>query len=270
MGIVVPIGEVKFRVGNNRLLRGTITLENERLFIQSPYNEKLLAEIKSMDGSRWHGYEDPPRKQWSVKNNARNHFQLFYLTGGNPYAHFDKPLVPFVSDRPLYESQSIATSFMETRRHCIYAGEMGIGKTLAAIAVMERSKIFDGDMLWVGPRSALDSVRYEFIKWKSKVYPKFVTYEELKKMVETWTPGRPAPRLLIFDEASRIKNYTAQRSQAARVITDAMRAEYGYDSYIVLMTGTPAPKDPADWFNLAEVACPGFIKEGNVKNSNVA
>jgi SNF2 family DNA or RNA helicase len=30
------------------------------------------------------------------------------------------------------------------------------------------------------------------------------------------------------------------------------------------MSGTPAPKSPADWWNICEIACPGFLREGDL------
>ena len=43
-----------------------------------------------------------------------------------------------------------------------------------------------------------------------------------------------------------------------------MMKEHGDDCYIVELSGTPAPKSPTDWWHQCEIACPGYIKEGNV------
>lgn len=136
------------------------------------------------------------------------------------------------------------------------------GKTLSAIEVLENSGV--DDFIWVGPQSALYSVQSDFNKWEAKVRPKFYTYESLKKLVESWPSGKPAPKFLVVDECSKCKNPTAQRTQAVMHLADSMRAEYGNNAYIILMSGSPAPKSPADWFALTEIACPGFIKEGNI------
>ncbi len=290
----IPMGRVTFHLPSNRRLGGTIEEQDEQLHLYSGYNEWLKDEFKSMDGARWLGGKDQlrPVKAWGVKNNERNRFRLAYLVGLNPYAHYDKPLELFKPRRarkdgtPIpYGHQLEMSAFELTRRQCIIAGEMGVGKTLAATEVLEQSGI--PDWLWIGPRSALDSVKYEFNKWRfcqicgklgmhhrnenhpiiddRAVIPVFRTYEEVKKIVEGWTPGCPAPHAIVFDEASRLKNPTAQRTQAARALTDAMRNEYGLDAFIILMTGTPAPKDPSDWWSLCEIARPGFLREGNLQ-----
>jgi SNF2 family DNA or RNA helicase len=68
---------------------------------------------------------------------------------------------------------------------------------------------------------------------------------------------------VIFDESTTLKNYTSQRSKAARMLADMIRSQYGYDGYAILMSGTPSPKTPCDWFSQCEVAFPGFLKEGS-------
>lgn len=268
------LGDVKLRIPKeNKVMRGNITREKikseDRLLIRFGYNEKLKDEIKAMDGAKWHAYdEDNPRKIWSVKDNQRNQFQLAYLTGLNPYQQYDIPLIEFQPNREKnYIHQRMMTAHWLTRHWAIIAGEMGTGKTLAAIEGLEYlARIMAiGTPYWVGPKSALSAVRYEFRKWNSLVYPRFMTYEELKRIVENWSDTDVPPLILICDECSRIKNYTAQRSQAARIIADAMRQVHGDRSYGLLMSGTPAPKDPADWYNICEVACPGYLKEGNVE-----
>lgn len=273
---------------------GSILREDDKLIIYSSFHIPLKDEIKSMDGSRWLGNPMEPngRKAWQVKDSIRNRFRLTYLLGGNPYAPYDMPIVQIEPRRRkpngspyLYNHQIIIASHIYTRHQCIVAGEMGVGKTCAAIEAMEASGI--REWLWVGPRSALDSVKYEFynmqvceicgklgkyhrhenhrIQDSKMILPKFYTYEAIKTLVETWPSGVPAPRGIIMDECSRVKTPTAQRTQAAQALADAMRKDHGRDAFIVLMSGSPAPKDPTDWYSLAEIACPGFLREGNIK-----
>jgi len=142
------------------------------------------------------------------------------------------------------------------------------GKTLSAIEAMEWAKeqwqLRQEDFIWVGPRSALIAVQLEFYKWKSRVWPTFYTYEALIRVIENW-PNKKAPRCVVFDEASKIKTSAAQRSKAAKYLADNIRNEWNLDSLIILMTGTPAPKSPVDWWHLCETSCPGFLREGNTE-----
>lgn len=251
--------QTKFQIGRYKY-PVTLIFEDDRIFVQFPYNKKIIAEIKSMEGAKWHGFDKPPRKIWSIKDSARNRFQLAYLEGKNPYTHFDVEIIKHDYKRPLFKHQKEFTDFILTRHYCLLAGEMGIGKTLAVIEVMERS----GNEYWwyIAPKSALRAVERELRIWKSKIQPEFLTYEALTKRMKEWGDGDSAPRGVIFDESSRIKNPNAQRSQAAKMLADGVREDWGDDGYVILMSGAPAPKNPVDWWHQCEVACPGFIKEG--------
>ena len=488
--------------------------DEERITVRFGYNKLLIAEIRNMEDRRYHGIgkhaTTPPRKEWSIANTPRNMFQLAYLQGLNPYAHWDKDLVTHDYERPLREHQCTAADFMLTRRQCVLAHEMGCvsgdaivhinrarksseislkrlhysfnggvshnkiwdesiptfirslkddvlglhriiktlhkgiketilvtlksgksiqltpdhevyvgynktkpagslvpgdtvlsngqrvrndgyvsvyvskdsghprghhgyvlqhvlvaeeqlgryltpeecvhhingikhdnspenlkvmldsdhkslhakregfknmhggtagtggkihfvphfdtvvsvvpcgkcdvydvvcddpyhsfvadeivisnsGKTLAAIEVIERSNFTN--WFWIAPKSALMSVHIEFKKWNMKFRPRTMTYEGLTKLIREWNPGQRAPQGIIFDESARVKNPTSQRSQAAKHLANSMRREYGLDAYVILMSGAPAPKSPVDWYHQCEIACPGFLKEGNV------
>ncbi len=240
--------------------------DEERITVKFKYNKLLVAEIKNMEGRRWHGSHKwattPPRKEWSIANTPRNQFQLAYLQGLNPYEHWDSDLVKHKYARPLREHQIEFSDFMLTRRQVLLAAEMGSGKTLSAIEVMERSGFLN--WFYVAPKSALMSVQIEFKKWNMRFRPRTMTYEGLTKLVREWKSGQRAPQGVIFDESARVKNPTSQRSQAALHLADSMRKEYGLDAFVILMSGAPAPKTPVDWYHQCEIACPGFLKEGNV------
>ena len=246
----------KFRAGKF-LIKGSIRYDDDQIVIGFGFNRTLLAEIKAFDGSRW----NPETKKWSIRNTPRNVFQLRYLTGDDPYKWYDRPLVDFTSNRPLYDHQRDLAVHALTYHYVILAAEPGTGKTLAAIETMEASGF--RDWWWVAPKSALRSVQLEFQKWGSKVYPKIITYDSLKKEISNWKEDRKAPHGVVFDESQRIKSPTAQRSQSATELANGIREDWGQDGFVIEMSGTPAPKSPADWWNLCEVACPGFIREGN-------
>jgi hypothetical protein len=245
----------------DRTVKTFFTKEGARIWVTFGFNRPLLEEIKAMDGAKWHGYDDVPIKKWSIRDNARNRFQLSFLAGLEPYTPYEKPLIDYTSQRSPYKHQHYGTRFMLTRHYCIYAAEMGVGKSLAAIEAIEHSGI--KDVWWVAPKSALASTYLELDKWKAKVRPELYTYDALKKVLENWQEGQPPPQMVIFDECSRVKNPTAQRSQAALHLANSIRDYYGEDGYVILMSGSPAPKSPADWWHLCEIACPGFIREGN-------
>ena len=238
-----------------------VSIEGKRLYLSFPFNRPLLEEIKAMEGAKWHGYDEiKPRKCWSIPDTGRNRFQLAYLCGENPYQWYDLPIVEYHDDGA-YLHQDAQTAFELTRHQCIIAAEMGVGKTRAVIRCMEKSG--KTRWLWVGPKSSLYAVQNEFKRWKSVIIPHFVTYEGLEKIADYGLYENYES--VVFDEASRLKNPTAKRSQRARKIADELRLKYGSEAYIILMSGSPAPKSPVDWWNLCEIACPGFLREGHIE-----
>jgi hypothetical protein len=229
-------------------------------FRKSPFDSK--DEIKAMRGSKWHGYDDPPRKIWSVENCTRNLFQLQAMMGLNPFEHFDKDLQHFEYIRPLMDHQKDMSDAGLTYHYQIWGAEMGTGKTLSAIEVMEKSG--KKKWWWVAPRSGLYAVEREFKRWKmaDDIEIEMMTYEGLVKRMGFWNAGDPAPEGVIFDESSRLKTAKTQRTHAAQALADAIRAEHGLEGYVILLSGTPSPKSPVDWWAQAEIAWPGFLREG--------
>lgn len=248
----------------------TITRQDNRLWVKFPFNKKLIDEIKNMGGARWHGFEDPPIKCWSIKLCSRNLFALQLLAGGNPYERYDRPLETCPpSERPLMQNQKELIAHFITRGQALAAADMGMGKSLAAIEAAEyfcASQDLSGhssEFWYVGPRAGVYAFGMERRKWDCKINFEMMTYEGLVKIIRTW-PGGGAPRFVCFDECSKIKNMNAQRSQSSLFLADAMRKEHGVEQIMITeLSGTPSPKSPVDWWHQCEVACPGFLKEGH-------
>jgi SNF2 family DNA or RNA helicase len=230
-------------------------------FLKSPF--ELKDELKAMKGARWHGFDDPPRKIWTASNCFRNWFQLRLLLGEDVFAWFDRPVQHFEYDRPLMTHQKDMTDLGLTYHFQIWGAEMGTGKTLSAIEVIEKSG--KQNWFWIGPKSGLYAVEREFKKWgiSDNIDMEVMTYEGLVKRMTNWPPGQKAPQGVIFDESSRAKNPTAKRTMAAQALADGIRKDWGLDGYVILMSGTPSPKSPLDWYSQCEIAWPGYLKEGS-------
>ena len=267
--------DVKFRAGR-RLVKGQLEYIDDRVFIYTPYNKILLAEIKSFHGKKWHGFDTPPIKAWSIPTIERNMFQLDYLTGGNPYIIYDQYMENPHSHEIIYPEFQHQTDLINqalSTNYCVWAAEMGTGKTLAAMVVMIESGV--KDWWWFGPKSALYSVKLDMLKWKRwaedhnvpkdkfPIMPKFYTYNALTKIMKNWDNDK-APHGVIFDESSKLKTPTAQRSKAALALVNGIREDWNIEGYAIQMTGTPSPKSPIDWWSQCEIACPGFLKEGDI------
>lgn len=248
------------------LIPVTLKCIKDRIEVQFPYNKTLLAEIKGMEKAKWHGFEEKnPRKIWSIAYSFRNLFQLRYLSGEDVYGWYDRELLKITSNRSLFKHQDQLLANGATYKHVLWAAEMGTGKTLAFIELAEHSKIPSTEIWYIGPKSGVKAVNLELEKWETKLKPVMMTYDNLVKVTREWVPGKKAPRFVVFDESSRIKTPTAQRTIASLHLAEGMRRDWGIEkSYIILMTGTPAPKSPVDWWSQCEVSCPGFLKEGDI------
>lgn len=262
-------------------------------FVKSAFH--LKGEIKAMQGARWLGYRrENPKKVWTVDNCPRNWFQLKYLMGQNPYEWFDQDLVQHeyrdfevrdshgsVEILNLRDHQKLMADTGLTYHYQIWGAEMGTGKTLAAQSVMEMSAI--DTWFWVGPLKSLENIEREWEKFgfpltwtkpksgkalaeavqagEHNVY--LTTYERLVKYMEVRGDGDALPGGVVFDESSRLKSPTAQRSRAAQDLSDKIRAVYGTEGFVILMSGTPSPKSPLDWWKQCEITWPGFLREGS-------
>jgi len=262
--------------GGNYYVDTKIDIIDGQMFFKFPYNKKLIEEIKArFERRKWHGFdEENPRKIWSAPITQRNIFQLRYLQGKyadiNPYDKFDKDIslvrdevIKYckITNRPVYSHQVDMICAALTTHEFYWACEMGTGKTLAAFIVMEMSGI--KEWFWLGPKSALRQTYYELHKWNCAISPTFYTYEGLKSVIENWPEDFPAPEGLICDEGVKVKTPTAQRSVAVKHLADSMREDHS-DVYIGLLSGSPAPKSPADWYWQTEIVCPGFLRERNI------
>ena len=250
---------------NSKHQRVDATLEelNGRIYLGFGYDNYLKDEIKAqMNGTKF----DWDSKRWHFPKVRRNMFRLALLLGKNPYQQYDQEIRHFETLRKgiLRPHQQHLFDIVKTYREVVLAAEMGTGKTLVGIEVIDTSD-FD-EWWWVGPIPALAAFEQEVRKWGITKMPRVMTYERMVKEITNWSSGFPAPRGVVFDESSRLKGPTSQRTQHAQHLVEYMRKDHkdqGRDIYVVEMTGTPAPKSPTDWYSQLEIAQPGFIKEGD-------
>lgn len=236
-------------------------------FIKSDFAFKDA--IKAMRGSKWHGYDDEnARKIWSAEDCHRNWQTIRYLSGENIYAHFDQPLREWDYERPLMPHQKDMANSGLTYHYQIFGAEMGVGKSLSAQEVIEKSG--ESEWWWVGPKSSIPNLKREFRIWKfpfDKINVEFLTYEGVVRKMDDWKPGDPVPNGVVFDESAKLKTWNAQRTRAASKLADLIRSTHGVEhGYVILMSGTPSPKSPVDWWAPCEIAWPGFLAEGSTKS----
>lgn len=136
-------------------------------------------------------------------------------------------------------------------KRIIGAIEMRAGKTLgvfAAIDTIQPKRYF-----WFASKSALRALHVQLNKWQPLRTPDIIdTYASMSKHPNLVGKGT----VVVFDESMALKNITSKRTQEA--IRIASEAEY-----VILLTGTPTPKNFLDWYSQCEVAQPGLVKEKN-------
>lgn len=237
----------------------TLTPHARSLILECRYHRPLIAEIKAMRGAKW----DRLTKRWRISDCARNRLQLALLAGETPeeIARYDRPPPNVEPRRPQVRAhQRDMIAHLVGRKRCILAAQMRTGKTLAVIEAMEHSAP-EGEWLYVAPAKVLAGIERELAKWGSTLKVRLCSYAGLAPLLEEW--DGPAPVGVVFDESSRLKSASARRTIAAQHLADAIREEH--DGYVWLLTGTPAPLCPVDWWAQAEIACPGFLRESSSK-----
>lgn len=264
---------LKFKFGGFKY-SVSLKRKGDHLWLDYGFNKEMTEDFKkTFSGMTWHGYRDPPIKQWSIAYDEHNLFQIAHYAGLKPYDHYDSVIKEIESksynlslskEWPLREHQKDIVHHIIKGKRVIEAAEMGLGKSLSVIAAFETVK--PNKVFWVSINSALLSVRLEYKKWDATVPTRFMTYDELKKVLKevvddsNWVP----PQFIIFDESQKIKTTTTQRTQAAIYLVQRATEYWGDDLFVVLLTGTPAPKSPLDWYSQCEIARPGFLKEGSI------
>lgn len=253
---------VKAHVGQY-LIPVDCTLIGDRIHLQFAFNKKLIAEVKNLDGASF----DFDTKTWSCKANLRNFFSLDCLTTKKPLLRrFFQPPKEVFPDIEMWTHQVEMYQNILTYNFVILAAEMRTGKTLPTLKAIEGipSVQTTDDIWWIAPRSAINGLYRELDKWNFSKEMKLMTYDKFRTLVNS-DLCNSVPRFIVFDEAHKLKNPTSQTSKAAARIRDLQFALYEYDCFRVLLSGTPSPKNPTDWWNLAEIAMPGFIKEPSKK-----
>lgn len=242
-------------------------------------------EVKGCEDARWH----PDSKEWTVKHprvSLRNCNALGYLTNGEmPHTNnnwldvYTEPIDPQYSELlsriPVeyraYQEEDLPIILQRKRIELAY--EMGLGKTLMGLTVIHiahQSLSFTpgsdvsqdpNDLFWVvGPLNPLDAWRSELRKWNFQSHPRLIT-NTIASIRKAMRNAPHPPMVLIIDESANFKNPGSQRSEIMFELSRLMAQFWDGQEYFLNLTGTPEPKDPADWWMQIELLCPGFIRE---------
>lgn len=271
--------------------------------LQFPYNKYLLDELKESTWKRqWNGDnktwllpDNLRNRRWVDYMQGINTYEVYDrelelpmdpigADGTNKGVSLD-PRWEYVKD--IWTHQVRMFTHLTQRKHCIIAGEMRTGKTLPTLRAIQYvldgltckrlpdgkniqvRKLADHDIpVIVAPKSALKGMKKELSKWKFPYEVRLLTYEKFRDIFNekegVGTPTEIVPRIIVFDECQKLKNPSSNQGRIARNLSEAQIKKFGFDeSYTWELSGTPSPKSPSDWWNIAEVAYHGFLREGN-------
>ena len=272
-------------------------LNDPYYFLEFGFSRQLIEAIKySIFKRRWSPANDEtltldfknaeglPSKGWWCPVNARNTFVLARISGEKVYAKYDEILPASLisreeyaktkGDKDLWLHQLLMKQHIDVRRACIIAAEPRTGKTRPAEEIIEEylSNYLEQEMdvssvtqlsakerpWFVTRKSAMPGIWNETIKWQYPLCAKYMdvmTYTRFRNGYD----GMVTPRIIFYDECHGLRDPKSVQSKTAMDITEQQIALYGDDCIRVLMSGSPVPKAPDDWYNLCEIACPGFI-----------
>lgn len=239
------------------------------LISMSQYSPMFTSELKSMEGSNYEKYG-----LWSVKNVPRNWFVLDLLSRGNYngsskfYSKFNLSSGVMPRRNILWNHQIENFRQKVMKRRLIDAGEMGIGKTLPTFEAIEYFNKINNikPWWWIGTGSSIRAVSYQankfdFSRIAKEIEMAIFTYNGLEERMRRCSEP---PQGIVFDEAHALKNSGARRTQLAIQLVIEMEKKWGNNICVFLLTGTPAPHTPFDWWSECEVCRPGWLKEANI------
>lgn len=190
------------------------------------------------------------------------------------------PTNPLSGIKP-YLHQKITTEFIVKNPRCLIANSQGTGKSLASLHAVDYL-IQKGEIrncLYVGPKSILlDPIgreletHFNHLRWEVALGAKSARLNTIKRdpqiLAINWdgltalldSGDMPAFDMIIYDEASALKNPQARRyKQFFKYVNQFCKSTMR----LVLMSGTPAAESPLDAFSLIKlINSEGLLEKG--------
>lgn len=255
---------------------------NGRFFVKAPYNALLVERLRACLGLSW----DKGSKVWEADgpeflvDMQRYGIEIESMDGtarrladefrDNLWKILDIRAQSF--DDELYGYQRQGSEFLAAQTGAILADDMGTGKSKQSLdAIMKLPKMPESVLVvcpkilclnwlnechkWLPPEYANDSgvvpdgitERAAFLKNPPRIV--IVNYEKL--LAKGW-PSRYRARVVIFDEAHRLKNERTKIYKAAKRIVSESQ-------YAWLLTGTPLEKSGIDIYALLRLIRPAVL-----------
>lgn len=255
--------------------RKITTSKSGRLIFEFEYRPDIVADIKEIHGRLW----DAKKKVWStppvfaaveiadkygfvISDRLRNTL----LTSAKQEAELleksasvDADIeVPNLSGT-LMPYQKAGVSYASSVGRCLIADQMGLGKTVEAIAILELRDAFPAVV--VCPASLKENWRREITKWlphrtvnivsgKTDIVScdiNIVNYDILYKFVDAIK--HLAINGVVLDESHYVKTSSSKRTKAAKEIA-ALVPKSGS---VLLLSGTPVTSRPSELVSQLEI-----------------
>jgi SNF2 family DNA or RNA helicase len=240
----------------------TVTTKNNEIHVHFKYDPIMVNLAKSIFPRRY----DPITKVWIYPLELKEKV-ILTLTGQKTE---DTPTI-ILPDLPDYlmQHQKLGVSIAEQHPKYAFYFQTGTGKTITAIIIIDRKKV---KTLVVAPISILEPAwGNDILKFKPELsycnlYPlsKEKRRQELQKNYDLFLINfegfkvsykdieKANFEMLITDESSKIKDHTSQISKAIRKLAKKMR-------YVYLLSGTPAPNTPLEYFPQIDAIATGLL-----------
>lgn len=281
---LTQIWKYKIKIGPKEYWKSvpiTLILADEHIDIYSPYDSNILDMIRDLEDPRAEYVKLPNGTSrfncWRIPYSEHNTLAFSryqnHAKKGIESHEYDPDTLPEKIKSKIRPHQLEAINFIfdDVSRGALISHEMGLGKTLVGLAVIDycqRQRLADRWWL-IAPGGARKEWRRQCSKWLNRpllveggsgLFEYVTSFESLHKVMDE---ASNPPDGVIFDESIKIKNPSAQRSKIAYELTRLMRSSKE-KSYIIEFNGLPAPKDPTDWWHQIKCISPGLIPQGTI------
>ncbi len=241
----------------------TVTVDKNKILIKFPYDVGLIQKIRDIQDRKWDGKQwTLPLTDWHLKQVQEKLSPLGFSFDSKSKKQINKDIKQPDLDYPagLYPFQRDAVNFIyRAGGRCIIADEMGVGKTIEALAFVS---MFSKKVLIIAPANMIYKWKQECDKWTSKTSAVYDNgKDELGKenvhimsyniMVNRFESLREIPYdTIIMDEAHKVKNSKAMRTRVTKaLIKDGI-------PHVMFLSGTPFMNRPAELFPMLNMLRP--------------
>jgi hypothetical protein len=248
---------------------GTVTLENGKLVIATPYDYDMVEAIKALPGRRWNGTNNIVDLSPEALAFAEN-YDLYVADGiadqitetaatqsrltALSHAHTaDLQIDGFKLD--LYDYQKAGIAYALEAKRTFLADQMGLGKTAQAIGTVHAADAYPAVVVCPATLkrnwerefgAAVDGKNVVIVDGRTPVDLSgadvvILNYDVLQHHLGALQALNP--KAAVFDESHYVKNSKASRTVAALALTDEIPA----DGYVLALTGTPVTNKTAEF-----------------------